>query len=334
MIENKKLYDLDDLTIIPNKLTKIEHRKDCFCYLNNTLPLFTAPMNCVINENNIEKFESLGINVIIPQGVSLEQRLKLCKTYFIAVNLSELENEILTLNLENGEQIKICVDVANGHMQRLLNLCNKVKTKFGKQILLMAGNIANPNTYLEYAKVGIDFVRVSIGNGGACLTSVQTGVNYPMGSLLDDTYKMKLKLLVNKEEYKSVPYIVADGGFNSFSRIIKALALGADYVMCGKVFAQSKEACGETMRLGDKIYRAYYGMSTKRAQKELGKKKLHTSEGIEGKVEVLYNLSSWIENFIDYLQSAMSYCNAYDLNEFKKTTLCPISSHTRLSYIK
>ncbi len=328
MISDKELYDLDDLTIIPSVISSIEHRRDCNCYINNTLPLFTAPMNCVVNVENAHKFEQLGINVIIPQGVSLEKRIELCTTYFVAVNLSELENEILTLDLEDRKQIKICVDIANGHMQKLLDLCKQVKTKFGPQIKLMAGNIANPLTYLKYANVGIDYVRVSIGNGGACLTSVQTGVNYPMGSLLAE-----IKLIKN-ELGPGAPYIVADGGFNSYSRIIKALALGADYVMCGKIFAQSMEACGPTTRIGNKTFRDYYGMSTKRAQKELGKVKLHTSEGTDKKVEVLYNLSTWVENFIDYLQSAMSYCNSPDLETFQQSVLQPISSHTRLSYIK
>lgn len=328
MILDKELYDLDDLTIIPSVISSIEHRKECNCYINNSLPLFTAPMNCVINTENTHKFEQLGINVIIPQGVPLQKRLELCTTYFIAVNLSEFENEILTLNLEDREQIKICVDIANGHMQKLLDLCKQAKTKFGSHIKLMAGNIANPLTYLKYANVGIDYVRVSIGNGGACLTSVQTGINYPMGSLL------AVIKMIKDELGPSAPYIVADGGFNSYSRIIKALALGADYVMCGKIFAQSMEACGPTTRIGNKIFRDYYGMSTKRAQKELGKVKLHTSEGIDKKVEVLYNLSTWVENFIDYLQSAMSYCNSLDLKTFQQSVLQPISSHTRLSYIK
>lgn len=328
MILNKELYDLDDLTIIPSVTTSIEHRKECNYYINNWLPLFTAPMNCIINSENAHKFAQLGINVIIPQGVPLQKRIELCTTYFVAFNLFEFENEILTLNLENGEQIKICVDIANGHMEKLLDLCKQAKIKFGSQIKLMAGNIANPLTYLKYANVGIDYVRVSIGNGGACLTSVQTGVNYPMGSLLAEIK------LIKDELGPSAPYVVADGGFNSYSRIIKALALGADYVMCGKIFAQSTEACGPTTRIGDKILRDYYGMSTKRAQKELGKVKLHTSEGIDKKVEVLYNLSTWVENFIDYLQSAMSYCNSPDLETFQQSTLQPISSHTRLSYIK
>ena len=47
-------------------------------------------------------------------------------------------------------------------------------------------------------------------------------------------------------------------------------------------------------------YRKYYGMSTKKAQKEMGKKDLHTSEGIEIIIKVEYNLIGWIENFTDY----------------------------------
>ena len=35
----------------------------------------------------------------------------------------------------------------------------------------MAGNIANPDTYYEYAKDGIDYVRCGIGGGSACFVA-------------------------------------------------------------------------------------------------------------------------------------------------------------------
>jgi hypothetical protein len=62
--------------------------------------------------------------------------------------------------------------------------------------------------------------------------------------------------------------------------------------------------------------REYYGMSTKRAQKEFGKEGNKTEEGIASHVVVEYTLSDWTTRFTDYLRSAMSYTNAKNLNRF------------------
>ena len=143
-----------------------------------------------------------------------------------------------------------------------------------------------------------------------CLTSTQTSVHYPMASLLDEISKIKGKTKV-----------VADGGISGYSDAIKCLALGADYVMMGKVFTKAT-LHGE--KIGSQV--SYYGMSTKIAQKEMGCLKLKTSEG---KYEVLtkeYTLEGWAENFNDYLRSAMSYAGARNLGTFRIQTRTQVIS--------
>ncbi len=146
--------------------------------------------------------------------------------------------------------------------------------------------------------------------------------------------------------YKSCPKIIADGGFKNFDQIIKALALGADYCMLGEIFAKTEEACGEILykeevtskHLGlqqleiiteKRMCRKYYGMSTKQAQKEFGKEELKTSEGISKEVTIDYTLNQWINNFIHYLKSTMSYTNSRNLEEFKK---CKTNLMTQQSF--
>lgn len=388
MIQEKTFYSLQDISIMPACVTEINHRAECNPYNNdNKLPIFVAPMSSVIDLNNAKVFAFNKLNVIIPRTISLEDRLNVCEEYFIAVGLNEFENTILTLNLEGRKPIKICVDIANGHMKKLIDLCKYAKNRFGNKIIIMAGNVANPLIYYDYACAGIDYIRLSIGSGNACTTAANAAIYTPMASLIDECVSIKKNVERDKYNYKSVPKIIADGGFNNYDDIIKALALGADYVMCGKIFAQCEEACGEKLqkflysdgiyrylnyyaatkakadmdmanssniftakqsiktsinetpepypiKAYNETYRNYYGMSTKRAQKEMGKENLHTSEGIERLVTVEYSLLGWIDNFIDYLRSAMSYCNATTLDAFKTAKIIKITNSARNSYFK
>lgn len=341
------LYSLQDITLIPATVSEISSRSQCNPHADDfgMLPLFVAPMSSVINDKNWKTFHDHKINTIIPRNIDVETRLKLSHNQltFVAFSLDEFEIYFCT---KISYKAHVLIDVANGHMKKLIDLCKKAKEINGDNVIIMAGNVANPETYFEYARAGIDYCRMSIGSGSQC-TTANTGIFYPMGSLLTKTniYKESVKTWFNNPDcpYKSVPKIVADGGFNTFGDIIKALALGADYVMCGKIFAKSVEGCGEIktqikplnydilkdgpfnewIRTQDisrikflECYREYYGMSTKRAQIEFGKEGTKTEEGIQSYIKIEYYLSDWVHRFIDYLCSAMSYTNSFNLSDF------------------
>lgn len=323
------LYSLDEICLIPSSVSDVESRGDVTVLTNkNRYPLFAAPMSCLIDENNYEEFEVNGINTIIPRSVKWESRLDfLMNGHWVALGFKEAK--WLTTNIIPSEKIRVCIDQANGHMTKLLNLCKELKDKYGERIRIMTGNIANPYTYREYARVGVDYVRVGIGGGAGCTTSVQTGIHYPMGSLITKCKEEKdfvTKSIELGAKYRSVPKIVADGGFKHIDQIVKALALGSDYVMLGGILARTDEACGQVLPAVDFCrYREYYGMSTVKAQNEINQASLYKEdlflpkhpEGICRSVEIEYSIEDWVCDFDHALRSCMSYVGAHNLDEFK-----------------
>lgn len=347
---NYTLYGLNDVTIIPAKISEIESRKECNTYYDDEmLPLFTAPMTCVIDKDNWMVFKNAGVHSIIPRNIPFETRIELSCFTFVAIGLDELKTIIDSSyfnkinSKSNGKKRYFCVDIANGHMKKLYDMCKAAKELYADDISIMTGNIANPETYFyiadNYPGV-IDYIRCGIGGGSACTTSANGGTHYPMASLLSQIrYTKKLKY---GDMSDICPKIVADGGFSNFDQIIKALALGADYVMLGNIFARCEEACGKTyidynvekypnsLTYEDKFesdthapgvlkyvkFREYYGMSTKKAQKEFGGKGNKTAEGIVKSVPIEYTLDGWIDNFKSYLKSIMSYTGFRTLYEF------------------
>ena len=343
-------YSLKDVSIIPSELTFIDHRNEIDPFVEicgrKSYPIFVAPMATVTDENNYKVWMDNNLTPVIPRSIStrlsVEERLKLSEETFVSLSLSEFENFYLTSMVKESDPVRyICVDLANGHMWSLLRLCANAKEKWGDKLVLMTGNIANPRTYYEYCRAKIDYVRVGIGGGSRCTTSANGGTHYPMATLIDKINDIKINL---KAVNKFCTKVVADGGIYNFDDINKCLALGADAVMIGRVFAECEEACGEVlyaaseelfndgigytkeeienwngwMKESLKPYRAYYGMSTKKAQKETGGKGDKTAEGISKPVIVKYPVAKWLDNMQSYLRTPMSYSNSKNLEEFKE----------------
>lgn len=330
-------YSLKDVSIVPAAVSSIDSRSQCKPYTNEgMLPLFTAPMSSVVSLENYGFFEESKIHPIIPRNIDFETRKGMCSKTWCAFSLSEFEEFFngnignLTLHVKHY----VLIDIANGGMLKLHNLIREAKIKHGDNLVIMAGNVANPETYEALSNAGCDYVRCSVGTGFGCITASNTGIFYPSASLIRECFEISQNL-------NNPAYIVADGGVRNYDDVIKYLAIGADYVMCGSIFGKMLESAGETTYVdrnghSDKIIlvdqysneterkfikgldlcKTYYGMSTKRAQKELGNTVLKTSEGIERQIKVEYTMSQWVENFTDYLRSAMSYTNSRTLSDF------------------
>ena len=235
-------YELESISIVQAPISYINHRSECDPKIEmcgrKVYPVIVAPMGAVTDENNYNVWLDNGFICVVPRTVDYAKRIEITKDTFASFSLSEAED--IEKDIKDGETHYICIDIAHGTMHRLYAICHRLKETFHEKVVIMTGNVANPEAYDYYANNGIDFMRACIGSGSRCTTRCNVGVGYPTATLIDD-------LRMEKERYEewegdAKTEIIVDGGIQNFDDIQKSIALGAFAVMSGSIFAKAQEA--------------------------------------------------------------------------------------------
>lgn len=354
-------YELRDVAVIQAPVSFCNHRSDVNPFINvcgkDVYPIFVSPMASVTDENNYNTWIENKLTPVVPRSIqmrlSFAERMEIAKETFVSISLKEAQNELLDYlsnTFIDKNKYYICIDIAHGTLSELYDICKTIKSKYGSYVEIMTGNVANPSAYSFYADAGIDWMRSTIGSGSRCTSSANVSIHYGTATLLDQLNEER-KSYAHSHNGNAPTKIIADGGIGWFDDIQKALALGADAVMCGKIFAECEEACEpvvyaknielacnpdccldtnfvdkfgqvvpEEERYEYKKFREYAGMSTKKMQMLISdnKSKLKTSEGIIKPVEVKYPVAKWVDNMQAYLRSCMTYTNSHTIKELRE----------------
>lgn len=354
LLPTGKPSDIDTRTKI-NPFIKDYSNTEFDC--DTRLPIFVSPMTSVVSKDNAKYFEEKGFTPIIPRNYDFDERIEMCQTRWVAFSLQEFIKIYDRDIAKDKERMYILVDIANGHIDKLYMHVRLLKMKY-PNVKLMVGNIAHPKMYIDCCDAGVDYVRIGIGGGSVCSTSVQCGVHASHVYMIEEINKLK------KTIKRPFTKVIADGGINTLDRAIKCLALGFDYVMIGKLFAQSVEACGEVRthiktHNGEDVYvnydilnaykdsrisgdfkevtleRKYYGMASEQGQVDISGGACKNPEGIETWVKIEYRLEEFKKKFEAALRSTMSYVDAHNLKELQtKTEYAPMSISEFKSYYK
>ena len=110
--------------------------------------------------------------------------------------------------------------------------------------------------------------------------------------------------------------------------MVKALALGANSVMIGSLFAGTSESPGETILYQGRSYKAYRGMGSlgamgegsrdRYAQQDIFEDQKLVPEGIEGKVAFKGPASDIFHQLLGGLRSGMGYIGAKGISELQE----------------
>jgi IMP dehydrogenase len=111
--------------------------------------------------------------------------------------------------------------------------------------------------------------------------------------------------------------IIADGGIRNSGDIVKALAAGADFVMCGSILAGTTESPGKIIRLPDNNrVKEYRGMASTDAQLNW-RNKSSTPEGVASYVPFKGSAVNILEDLEGGIRSGFSYTGARNLTELR-----------------
>ena len=312
----------DDISLIPTEISRIKSRAETkinceFLDLNLSLPVISSPMDTVTGIEMAKALTEQGCLGILNRFDSslnevLTKKTDGVKGVSIALNTSLDDIKKLA---ENG--YIICIDTANANNKEVLKKTEEIKKACDVKIIV--GNIAQGDSLSQLEISGVDAIRVGIGGGSVCTTSIQTGIGIgQVSSILD--------VISKRDEKKLKIKIIADGGIKSPGDIAKAIALGADVVMLGRMLDGTRETPGEVIKYADQLWKKYRGSASFGV-----KMRNEFIEGEETMIPYKGAVKNVIDGISDGLKSSMSYMNCLSLDELKsKDTFAVLSNSSYL----
>jgi IMP dehydrogenase len=300
----------DDISLIPTEVSRIKSRSEAKTdaeFLGNkmSVPVISSPMDTVTGLTMTKELNRLGCIGVLNRFDSSFQEVIEGKTeeYGIKAVSISLKTKIETLEALADKNMIICIDTANANNVTVLEKCEEIKKRFNVKV--MVGNIAHGGTLKQLVDAGADAVRIGIGGGSVCTTSVQTGIGIGQVSSFLNVYYAREKENLDIE-------LIADGGIKNPGDVAKAMALGADVVMLGRLLAGTKETPDDVIKYNDQLWKKYRGSASFGV-----KMKNEFIEGEETMIPYKGPVESIINGISDGLRSAMSYMNCQTLEELK-----------------
>ena len=310
----------DDISLIPTQVSRIKSRTEAstncsFLGFRLNVPVISSPMDSVTGIEMAKELTKLGsIGILNRFDSSLDKLLnekngKGIRAVSIALNADQKTIEKIV-----EKKYLICIDTANANNKEVLKKTEQIKKKYDVKVIV--GNIAHGESLHQLENAGADAVRVGIGSGSVCTTSIQTGIGIGQVSSLLNVYFSKI-------EKKLKIKIIADGGVKSSGDVAKAVALGADIVMLGRMLSGTRETPGEIIKYNGQLWKKYRGSASFGV-----KMRNEFIEGEETMVAYKGVVKNVIDGISDGLKSSMSYMNCFSLDELRKTETFAILSNS------
>ncbi len=235
----------------------------------------------------------------------------------VAAAIGDGEAELERAEVLVQKQVDVLViDKAHADTKSVISTLTELKRRY-PQVDVVVGNISEPESAKRLAQAGADGLKIGQGPGSICTTQVVTGIGCPQVTAVYNCARAVRGL--------GIP-VCADGGIRHSGDIVKALAVGADSVMLGRLLAGTKETPGEVSTYRGKQVKDYRGMGSMGAmEKNLASRERYSQaglsiddvvpEGIEGVVPYQGELAKALKQRLGGLRGGMHYVGAASVDE-------------------
>jgi IMP dehydrogenase len=195
--EYQQSLTYDDISLIPTEISRIKSRKEVdtaanFLGIKLSVPIVSSTMESVTGIEMAKELYNLGcLGIVNRFDSSLDELLKNKNgtRKIIAISIALNTPIDVVKKLSEGRKI-ICIDTANASNREVLKKTEQVKRSVDLKVIV--GNIAHGASLKHLVDSGADGVRVGIGSGSVCSTSIQTGIGIgQVSSLLNVLFARK-----------------------------------------------------------------------------------------------------------------------------------------------
>ena len=321
---DKEMLAYDDVLLQP-QFSNIRSRREIDISvklkkdITLSLPIISSPMDTITGGTMAATMsKSGGIGIVHRYNTIEKQVLEIVRAYECAPDDNIIVGAAVGVTgdyLERAQALVsagvdiLCIDVAHGHHLLTKEALQDIKA-LAPDVHIMAGNVATLEGINDLADWGADSVRCNIGGGSICSTRIQTGHGMPGLQTIFDCAKTDRDVA-----------IIADGGIRNSGDIVKALAAGADAVMCGSLLSGTTETPGSIFEDRDGFkYKTYRGMASKEAQIKW-RGKYSSFEGVASQVPFRGSVEPLLEDLKRGINSGFSYSGARTLSELQSTAV-------------
>ncbi len=340
----REALTFDDVALVPrynNVASRIDPTIDLSSWLTQNLkvglPLIPANMDTVISSELAQVIVKNGGIPIFHRFTDFETQKDWVSEFdgkvILSCGVGKFDEISRLLDLD---PVGICIDVAHGHSERMVDLVARIKGHYPRMEVI-AGNVCTARAYHDLVNAGATAVKVGIGPGAACTTRMVTGFGVPQFTAIRDC--------AEEAQHLRVP-IIADGGIRNSADIVKALAAGASTVMMGKIFALTEESAADKEynlhgnwvslakitehydnQLADNVIKDQFirrakfrGQASEDFQNEYygGLKEKTVAEGIDFWAPVTGSAQAAIDKLLGGLRTGLTYNGARDIKELQR----------------
>jgi IMP dehydrogenase len=287
-----------------------------------TRPIVSSCMDTVTEVKTARKMEEFGGFGIIHRYNTIRRQVALLREHLdqsdkanvsVAVGATGDYLERVHALYEVGAR-SFCIDVAHGHHILVKEAIAAIRDAYGREVHIIAGNVASSEAAWDLATWGADAIRVGVGGGSICATRIATGHGVPNIYAIEAA---RAELDAYYAEAGRKVTLIADGGIKTSGDIVKALGLGADMVMLGSMLAATDEAPGNTiLGVDGQKYKEYRGMASPEAQNKW-RGRVASVEGISSLVKCKGPLSDVLMELDMGIRSGLSYSGARTIAELQ-----------------